>query len=153
MESNDINSSNSSFIDNGIWEIGFVKKDVYDFEILLLELIIGKEPSQINNYSNSFNGSLVDWVTHLLTSSSYLNNIIDKSLIGQGFNGEIYQFLRSACTCLNPFPGQRPTMFKLYNTISILGERYGITNDSEILRQYEIATANSSNEIVEVEIT
>uniref|UniRef100_A0A2N9I9W7 Integrase catalytic domain-containing protein n=1 Tax=Fagus sylvatica TaxID=28930 RepID=A0A2N9I9W7_FAGSY len=150
MESNDINSSNSSFVDSGIWELGFVKKDVYDFGILLLELIIGKEPIQINNYSNSFNWSLVDWVTHLLTSSSYLNNIIDKSLTGQGFDGEIYQLLKIACTCLNTFPGQRPTMLELYNTISILGERYGVTNDSEILRQYEIATANSSNEIVEV---
>uniref|UniRef100_A0A2N9FZ04 Protein kinase domain-containing protein n=1 Tax=Fagus sylvatica TaxID=28930 RepID=A0A2N9FZ04_FAGSY len=85
----------------------------------------------------------------LHNNSSYLNNIIDKSLTGQGFDGEIYQFLRIACTCLNPFPGQRPTMLELYNTISILGERYGVTNDSEILRQYEIATANSSNEIVE----
>ncbi|GMY33035.1 probably inactive leucine-rich repeat receptor-like protein kinase At5g48380, partial [Fagus crenata] len=149
-ESNDINSSNSSFVDSGIWELGFVKKDIYDFGILLLELIIRKEPSQINNYSNSFNWSLVDWVTHLLTSSSYLNNIIDKSLTSQGFDGEIYQLLKIACTCLNTFPGQRPTMLELYNTISILGERYGVTNDSEILRQYEIATANSSNEIVEV---
>uniref|UniRef100_A0A2N9F719 Tyrosine-protein kinase catalytic domain-containing protein n=1 Tax=Fagus sylvatica TaxID=28930 RepID=A0A2N9F719_FAGSY len=119
MESNDINSSNSSFVDSGIWELVSI-------------------------------GVSVDWVTHLLTSSSYLNNIIDKSLTGQGFDGEIYQLLKIACTCLNTFPGQRPTMLELYNTISILGERYGVTNDSEILRQYEIATANSSNEIVEM---
>ncbi|KAL4631878.1 hypothetical protein ACB092_04G009900 [Castanea dentata] len=41
IDSNDTNSSNSSFVDSGVWELGFVKKDVYDFGILLLELIIG----------------------------------------------------------------------------------------------------------------
>ena len=43
-------------------------------------------------------------------------------------------------------------MLELYNKISILGERYGVPNDyeSEILRESEIATASTSNEIVEV---
>ena len=44
-------------------------------------------------------------------------------------------------------------MLELYNTISLLGERYGITNDFEIFSQSEIAAAGASNEIVEVEIT
>ncbi|KAM4113609.1 hypothetical protein ACJW30_04G008800 [Castanea mollissima] len=148
IDSNDTHSSNSSFVDFGVWDLGFVKKDVYDFGILLLELIIGKEHIQINNYSNNSNRSLVDWITHLFTTSSDLYNVIDKSLIGRGFDGEIFEFLRIACTCLNPFPSKRPTMFELYNTIRTLGERYGITNDSQILRQSEIATASTSNEIV-----
>ncbi|XP_023922041.1 probably inactive leucine-rich repeat receptor-like protein kinase At5g48380 [Quercus suber] len=153
MDSNETDSSNSSFVDHGVWELGFVKKDVYDFGVVLLELITGNELIQINNYPNSLCESLVDWITHLLTSSYDVYNVIDKSLIGQGFDGEIFQFLRIACTFLKPFPAQRPTMLELYNMISILGERYGITNDSEILRQSEIATASTSNEIVEVEIT
>ncbi|KAL4631879.1 hypothetical protein ACB092_04G010000 [Castanea dentata] len=152
IDSNDTNSSNSSFVDSGVWELGFVKKDVYDFGILLLELITGKEPIQINNFLNSWNGSLADWITHLLSSSSDLYRVIDKSLVGRGFDGEIFQFLRIACTCLNFFPSQRPTMFELYDTVRTLGERYGITNDSELLRQTEIAAANTSNEIVSVEI-
>ena len=153
IDSNDIDSSNSSFVDNGVWELGFVKKDVYDFGILLLELIIVKEPIQINNFSNNLNGSLVDWITHLLSNFSDLYSVIDKSLIGRGFDGEIIQFPRIACTCLNFFRSQKPTMFELYNTISTLEERYGITNDSELLRYTEIATASASNEIVQVEIT
>ncbi|XP_030940765.1 probably inactive leucine-rich repeat receptor-like protein kinase At5g48380 [Quercus lobata] len=152
-DSNEIDSSSSSFVDNGVWELGFVKKDVYDFGVLLLELITGKELNQIDNYLNSLCEGLVDWITHLLTSSSDVYNVIDKPLIGQGFDGEIFQFLRIACTCLKPFPAQRPTMLELYNTINLLGERYGITNDFEILSQPEIATASTSNEIVEVEIT
>ncbi|KAM3750017.1 hypothetical protein ACB098_04G005600 [Castanea mollissima] len=153
LDSIDIDSSNSSFVDSGVWELGFVKKDAYDFGILLLELIIGKEPIEINNYSKSLNGSLLDWITHLLTSSSNLYSIIDKSLTGRGFDGEIFQLRRIAYTCLNPFPGRRPTMLELYTKISILGERHSITNDTEILRQSEIATPSTSNEIIEVEIT
>nr|POE98445.1 putative inactive leucine-rich repeat receptor-like protein kinase [Quercus suber] len=83
IDSNNSNSSNSSFVDSGVWELGFVKKDVYDFGILLIELIIGKEPIQINNFSNSLNGSLANWITHLLSSSSDLYSVIDKSLIGR----------------------------------------------------------------------
>ncbi|GMY32965.1 probably inactive leucine-rich repeat receptor-like protein kinase At5g48380 [Fagus crenata] len=147
-----IDSSTSSFVDSGVWELGFVKKDVYDFGILLLELITRKEPNEINNYSDGLNGSLFDWITHLLTSSSDLYNVIDKSLTSQGFDDEIFQFLNIACNCLNPFPGQRPTMLELYNKISIFGERYGVPNDyeSKILRESEIANASISNEIVEV---
>uniref|UniRef100_A0A7N2MSP2 Protein kinase domain-containing protein n=2 Tax=Quercus lobata TaxID=97700 RepID=A0A7N2MSP2_QUELO len=64
-----------------------------------------------------------------------------------GFDGEIIELLRIACTCLNPFPSQRPTMLEFCNTISTFGERDGITNDSEILMQPEITIASSSIEI------
>ena len=40
----------------------------------------------------------------------------------------------------------RPTMLELYNTISTFREKDGITNDSEILMQPEIAI-NASNSI------
>ena len=38
-------------------------------------------------------------------------------------------------------------MLELYNTISTFGKKDGITNDSEILMQLEIAIASSSIEI------
>ncbi|XP_030940196.1 probable inactive receptor kinase At1g27190 [Quercus lobata] len=123
------------------------KKDVYDFGILLLELITRKEPIEINSFSYGCNGSFFDWITHLLSNSFDLHSVIDNSLIGKGFDGEIFELLRIACTCLNPFPSQRPTMLELYNTISTFAERDGITNDSEILMQPEIAIASSSIEI------
>ena len=67
-------------------------------------------------------------------------------LIGRGFDGEIFELLRIACTCLNPFCSQRPTMLELYNTISTFGKKDGITNDFEISMQPEIAIASSSIE-------
>ena len=147
MNSNVIDTRNSSFVDSGVWELGFVKKDVYDFGILLLELNTRKEPTEINSFSYGFNGSLFDWITHLLNNSFDIYSVIDNSLIGRGFDGEIFELLRIACTCLNPFPSQRPTMLELYNTISTFGERDGITNDFEILVQPEIAIASSSIDI------
>ncbi|KAL4631873.1 hypothetical protein ACB092_04G009400 [Castanea dentata] len=145
--SNVIDTRNSSFVDSGVWELGFVKKDVYDFGILLLELITRKEPTEINSFSYGFNGSLFDWITHLLSNSSDIYSVIDNSLIDRGFDGEIFELLRIACTCLNPFPSQRPTMLELYNTITTFGERDGITNDSEIWMRPEIAIASSSIDI------
>ena len=145
--------SNTFFIGDDVWELGYVKKDVHDFGILLLELIIGKESIEINNYANNSNRILVDWIAHLLTSSSNLHNVIDESLIGQGFEDEIFELLRIAYTCLNLFPGQRPMMLELHNTIRIFGERVRLTRKSEILRQSEIATASTFCEIVEAEIT
>ena len=147
------NTSNTFFIGDDVWELGYVKKDVYDFGILLLELIIGKESIEINNYANNSNESLVDWIAHLLTSSSDLYKVIDESLIGQGFEDEIFELLRIAYTCLKLFPSQRPTTLELYNTICIFGERVRLTHNSEILRQSEIATASNFGEIVEAEIT
>ena len=144
---------NNIFIGSDVWELGYVKKDVYDFGILLLELIIGKESIEINNYANNSNGSLVDWIAHLLTSSSDFYNVIDESLIGRGFEDEIFELLIIAYTCLKLFPSQRPTTLELYNTIRIFGEKYCLTSDSEALRQSEITTASTLCEIVEAEIT
>ncbi|KAK7838602.1 putativeinactive leucine-rich repeat receptor-like protein kinase [Quercus suber] len=147
MNSNVIDTRNRSFVDSGVWVLGFVKRDVYDFGILLLELITRKEPTKINSSSYGFNGSLFDWITHILSNSSDIYSVIDNSLIGRRFDGEIFELLRIACTCLNPFPSQRPTMLEVYNTISTFGERDGITNGSETLMQPEIAIASSSIDI------
>ena len=143
---------NNIFIGSDVWELGYVKKDVYDFGILLLELIIGKESIEINNYANNSNENLVDWIAHLLNSSD-LYNVIDESLIGRGFEDEIFELLRIAYTCLQLFPSKRPTTLELYNTIRIFGEKYCLTSDSEALRQSEITTASTLCEIVEAEIT
>ena len=102
------------------------------------------------------NGSLVDWITHLLTNSSKLYIVMNNSRIVHGFDGEIFQFLRILCiSVLTPFLINGQQMHELYNTIiSITGE--SVKNETQILRQYNIATAtfaDTSNEIVEVEIT
>ena len=47
VNSSDNDLSNRFLDGNEVTELDFFKKDVYDVDILLLELIIGKEPIQI----------------------------------------------------------------------------------------------------------
>ena len=47
VNSSDNDLSNRFLDGNGVTGLDFFKKDVYDVDILLLELIIGKEPIQI----------------------------------------------------------------------------------------------------------
>ncbi|KAH7529412.1 hypothetical protein FEM48_Zijuj05G0181400 [Ziziphus jujuba var. spinosa] len=116
-------------VNSGVWESDFVKKDVYNYGNVLLELIIGRET--ISSSCSSFHKMLKELFDHLPggCASSLLNDIVDKSLTGKGFNGEILQFLSIASDCIQPFPNQRPSMLQVYIRISSFGERYGIRSD------------------------
>lgn len=121
------------FVNSGDWESDFVKKDVHDFGIVLLELITGKET--ITTCSSGLHNTLVEWINHVAKSSCGFNEGIDKNLIGQGLDGEILQVLRIASECVHPFPYERPTMLQVYKGISHVGEKYGIPCDFGMLLQ------------------
>ena len=120
-------------VNSGMWESDFVKKDVYDYGTVLLDLIIGKE-TIISSCSNLHN-TLIEWLNHLSSSSSIFNDAIDKPLIGQGFDGEILEVLKIVSDCLHPLPFERPTMLQVYKRISNIGERHGIPCDFGLLQQ------------------
>lgn len=73
INSKNADHSRSSSINNGIWDLKYVTKDVYDFGIVLLELITQWLPSQISHACI---------ISNLLASSSCLYKMIDKSLVG-----------------------------------------------------------------------
>ncbi|KAL5576310.1 hypothetical protein UlMin_018009 [Ulmus minor] len=134
-----LNEDDSGFLMNSeMWETGFVKEDVYNFGVVLVDLITGKESNcSVSSSSSSLHTTLVEWINDDVT-----NHVIDKSLISQGFDGEILQVLRIASECVQPVPCQRPTMLQVYNSIRNLGDRYNISFDSG---------SASGGEIVEIQ--
>ncbi|GKV51617.1 hypothetical protein SLEP1_g58252 [Rubroshorea leprosula] len=147
-------STESFSLNTEFWESSFAKEDVYCFGILLLELITREDPRGMTTYSDTSYEPLNNWVT-LLSASSNFYSIVDKSLMGQGFDQEIFQFLKVALDCVQPYPDQRPTMLQLYKKLAAIGKRHGLSTDSEVLTHHgETSTLQrdecNEDEIVEV---
>ena len=78
---------------------------------------------------------------------------IDNSLMGKGFEDEIFNLFKVACDCIQPFPNLRPTMFQVYKTMSSIWEGQRYNEYSQVIsKQPEIgfATSNSKGEIIEL---
>ncbi|KAJ6690820.1 PROTEIN KINASE PLANT-TYPE putative-RELATED [Salix koriyanagi] len=132
-------STCTSSVNSELWEMAFVKEDVHGFGVVLLELITRVDPG---NMTDSSNNVLDEWTDHLLSSSSSYG-AIDKSLIGRGFDAEIFQLLKVACRCVDPIPDRRPTMLQVYEDIKAIRERCDLADDSENLTRPEICPASS----------
>ncbi|XP_057542874.1 probable inactive receptor kinase At1g27190 [Amaranthus tricolor] len=136
------NSNGSSVANGDFGEFGYVppeyastlvaslKGDVYGFGVILLELITGQKPLEVSNAREGFKGSLVHWVTYL-SSLGKIKDAIDKSLCGKGNDDEIMQLLRVACSCVASRPKDRPSMFRVYESLKNIAENHGF------LEQYE----------------
>ncbi|KAI5557910.1 hypothetical protein BDE02_17G003200, partial [Populus trichocarpa] len=129
-----MSSTCASSVNSEFWEMEFVKEDVHGFGVVLLEMITGVDPS---NMTGSSNNVLNEWIGHLSSSSDF-HGAVDKSLIGQGFDAEIIQLLKVACTCVDPIPDRRPIMVQVYEDIKAIRERCDLVDDSSMLRQPEI---------------
>ncbi|XP_047178292.1 probably inactive leucine-rich repeat receptor-like protein kinase At5g48380 [Vigna umbellata] len=78
------------------------KKDVYDFGVVLMELITGKKHVEMSIYFN----------------------VIDSSLLGKGFDEQISCLVKVAVDCIQLSPHQRPSMLDVYKYIERLWEGY-----------------------------
>ncbi|KAF5941832.1 hypothetical protein HYC85_019474 [Camellia sinensis] len=141
MNSNDAALGGSPFTNEellelgfDLLELGFDKKDVYSFGIVLLELLTRKEHrmATIAEASANSDSNLVEWIINLVSTSFSLQDVVDDSLIGLGFDGEIFEFINIACKCVQSVPEQRPTMLEVYQTMRAIGEKHGIVDDSEM---------------------
>ncbi|KAL9380243.1 hypothetical protein Peur_025900 [Populus x canadensis] len=98
-------------IEMGEWDL--TKRDVHQLGVLLLELVTGEDPLKNSEFYQSLEGKLVQ-NNCLLTVSAALYCAVEKSLLGQGFDREVLDFLKVACNCIQPIPNRRPTMVEVY---------------------------------------
>ncbi|XP_020584534.1 probably inactive leucine-rich repeat receptor-like protein kinase At5g48380 [Phalaenopsis equestris] len=140
---NPVDTHLSTFVNGEFGDLGYVapeygrtltataKGDVYSFGVVLLELVTGEKPTNVSIAPDSFKGSLVEWISYL-SNGSILQDAVDKTLIGKGYDGELLQVLKVACSCVLPGPKQRPTMFEVYQLLQAIGERYKFFADDDL---------------------
>ncbi|CAI0459023.1 unnamed protein product [Linum tenue] len=88
--------SGNLVLGKGFLELGFAKKDVHSFGVVVLELIGGREVSD----GESFGGQ------------------IDECVAGKGCDGEIVQVMRVAKDCVQPMVDKRPTMLQVVQRLT-----------------------------------
>ncbi|EXB74731.1 putative inactive receptor kinase [Morus notabilis] len=131
-------SNDSSFVNGNLGEFGYVapeysstmvaslKGDVYGFGVVLLELVTGQKPLEVNNPGEGFKGNLVDWVNQL-SSAGRSVDAIDNALSGKGHDDEILHFMKVACSCVVSRPKDRPSMYQVYESLKTVAEKHGFS--------------------------
>ncbi|XP_071940831.1 probably inactive leucine-rich repeat receptor-like protein kinase At5g48380 [Coffea arabica] len=123
LKSNFTSSSWRTVVDNEVWESGSFKKDVYEFGVVLHELIAEKEFNQMNGCLKSFEGlDMAEWIFQ--NSKPY-----DSDEIRQASEDEILEFVRVAVDCIQSDPARRPSMLEVYKTLSKITGRSELAND------------------------
>ncbi|XP_027338109.1 probably inactive leucine-rich repeat receptor-like protein kinase At5g48380 [Abrus precatorius] len=123
------------FLIDGIGVKGSVERDVYDFGIILFELITGKRLSPTTDTCGNANDSLMKYISNNLFADPIdFFDAVDKSIIGKGFDNKILDLLEVACDCVKDSIEQRPMMVDMYKTIRAMWESYKPWFDSERLK-------------------
>ncbi|GER57335.1 BAK1-interacting receptor-like kinase 1 [Striga asiatica] len=143
---NPVDTHLSTFVNGEFGDLGYVAPD---FGVVLLELVTGERPTHVGGAHEGFKGSLAEWVLGL-SGESRLRDSIDGCLVGKGFDGELFQFLKVACRCVGPGHKERPTMFEVYQLLRAVGERYDFTTEDEILLVPENDDGDDDEKLVEL---
>lgn len=69
-------------------------------------------------------------------------------MTGKGYDGELFQFLKVACSCVIPAAKERPTMFEVYQLLRAIGERYHFSMDDDILMASDTSNADYLEELI-----
>ncbi|KAK7328034.1 hypothetical protein VNO77_22128 [Canavalia gladiata] len=111
------------FLIDGLGMKGTVERDVYNFGIILFELITGKRLGPMTDSSDSVNGPLMKYISNnMFTDPVDFYDAVDKSIVGKGFDNNILRLLEVACDCVKASLKPRPKMVDMYKTIRSMWE-------------------------------
>ncbi|KAI5062638.1 hypothetical protein GOP47_0023177 [Adiantum capillus-veneris] len=125
--------------------VATVKVDVFSFGVVLLELVTGQKPNDVCT-DGGFKGNLSEWVS-FLASHGRVEEALDMSLKGGGYDNELNQFLRIACACVARNPKERPTMYEVFQLLKAIGEKFNITDD-ELAVFVDVVNEDETDELV-----
>ncbi|KAF5457201.1 hypothetical protein F2P56_021319 [Juglans regia] len=149
-------SNESSFVNGDLGELGYVapeypstlvaslKGDAYGFGVVLLELVTGQKPLEVNSVEEGFKGNLVNWMNHL-SSSGRTKDAIDKALCGKGHEEEILQFIKIACNCVVSRPKDRWSMYQVYQSLKNMSKDHGFSQQDN---EFQLIPGRPDNDSV-----
>ncbi|KAK9942637.1 hypothetical protein M0R45_008291 [Rubus argutus] len=88
------------------WFLEVKRRMCMTTELYVLVELLTEYEHITSGSSNSLHKTLVEWIMLIFTSSFILNDAIDKHLIEQVFDDDIFQFLKIASDCVQPYPYQ-----------------------------------------------
>ncbi|XP_047176315.1 probably inactive leucine-rich repeat receptor-like protein kinase At5g48380 [Vigna umbellata] len=156
---NPIDTHLSTFVNGEFGDLGYVapeyaktlvatpKGDIYSFGTVLLELVTGERPTHVAKAPETFKGNLVEWISQQ-SGNAKLHAVIDESLLGNGVDQEVFQFLKVACNCVSEMPKERPTMFEVYQLLRAIGLNYNFTVEDEIMLPVDSGDAENLEELI-----
>ncbi|KAK4477408.1 hypothetical protein RD792_016629 [Penstemon davidsonii] len=108
------------------------KSDVFSFGVVLLEIVSGREPLNINRPRNEW--SLVEWAKPHIRNSK-IEEIVDPSIKG-GYHAEaLWRVVEVALACIEPYSAYRPCMVDI---VRELEDAFIIENNaSEYMKSME----------------
>ncbi|XP_071731976.1 tyrosine-sulfated glycopeptide receptor 1 [Rutidosis leptorrhynchoides] len=98
--------------------IATLRGDIYSFGVVMLELLTGKRPMEV--FRPKASRELVGWVQQLRLQGK-LDQVLDPTLTGKGFEQEMLQVLDVACMCVNVNPLKRPTINEVVDWLHNVG--------------------------------
>ncbi|GLJ44080.1 hypothetical protein SUGI_0919330 [Cryptomeria japonica] len=157
---NPVDTHLSTFVNGDFGDLGYVapeymrtlvatlKGDVFSFGVVLLELVTGQKPVEVENIHESFKGNLVDWISYL-SKHGNVQEAIDKALIGRGYDEELLQVLKVATNCVLSPHKERPSMYEVYHLLRAIGENYNFSDQyDDIPLVSDTAERDYSNELI-----
>nr|XP_043611327.1 receptor-like serine/threonine-protein kinase ALE2 [Erigeron canadensis] len=118
-----------------------VKSDVYSYGVVLLELLSGRKPVDMSQFSGEEN--LVTWARSLLTTEEGLHRLVDPTLARTCDFKDMAKVAAIASMCVHPEVAQRPFMGEVVQALKLI---YNEKDDTTTQRDSSAVESDSKGD-------